>query len=146
MWNQLRNEELFYHKIAKELGGVLQKRLVNGYGFYKEVRCPCCSKSKAQMSVGKRLDGFVFMCPVNGCNGSIDGWGCSLNNLIKNHFSDLHEEYLQNKAFKDNWFPIKNRQKPGPKKNFKKDQVKTPIDGLTNDLLRLKTRGQLEDL
>ena len=136
-YTDINLEEPFLHSMAFELNGT-RIRNRNGRPVY-EVRCPKCGKKKAKMMAVN--DQWLFGCPVDGCRG-----GCNLHQLIRDYGSDGLVQKWNAERLRDEWFPIKNRRKPGPKVNFKKDQVSTPIEGLSNDLIRLRIKGQLEDL
>jgi hypothetical protein len=134
-YTDINVEEPFFHFMAFELKGTRIKNR-NGRPVYAVV-CPKCGKKKARMMVVN--DQWLFGCPVDGCK-----WGCNLHQLIRDFGSDGLVQKWNAGRLRDEWFPIKNRRKPGPKVNFKKDQVSTPIEGLSNDLLRLRTKGQLD--
>ena len=128
-------EEPFFHQMALELNGTRVPNR-NGRCAY-EVRCPKCGRRKSRLMHSKGQ--WLFGCPVDGCK-----WGCNLHQLIRDYGSDALVEKWNSARLRDDWLPIKNRRKPGAKKNFKKDQVSTPIKGLANDLDRLSIRAHLE--
>ena len=135
-YTDIHIEEPFFHQMALELNGTRVPNR-NGRCAY-EVKCPRCGKKKSRMIMGSKNQ-WLFGCPVDGCK-----WGCNLHQLIRDYGSEQIIERWNSARCRDDWYPIKNRRKPGPKKNFKKHQVRTPIPGLSNDLDLLRIRGQLE--
>ena len=137
---QFNSEERFFHTIAAQLGATDQDHKVNGKMGYK-LQCPRCNNSTAGFGIGKRGNTYILWC-YQGC-----GYSANLNDLVNQYGSDeLKSEWweLSYGPRPAEWGGIKNRRPPGPKKNFKKDRTKTPIDGLSSDLTRLQIRAQIE--
>lgn len=132
-------EEPFFHQMAFELHGVRVPNR-NGKCAY-EVKCPQCGKRKSRLMHSKGQ--WLFGCPVDGCK-TPTGWGCNLHQLINEYGSAGLVEKWNSARMRDDWLPIKNRRKPGPKKHSKKDQAASPITGMSSDLDRLSIRAQLE--
>ena len=134
--NRNRNDRDFYYQLQRELGANKAKSKINNSIAY-ELQCPNCNRNTARMTESRSHDTFMLMCPA--CGESL-----CLNDAINKYGSTELKQKWHEASFGKKWYGIKNRTKPGPKKNFKKDRTQTPIPGLSMDHSKLHARAILE--
>ena len=111
----ITKETPFFEDMVSRLNGRNdKKRYMNkSYPEY-QVTCPKCNRRVARLGASKSGDGYMLICPCDGCN-----CGMSLNNLIqKTRDKDLIKKWTKSRMktwYEPNgWLPIKNRK---PKKS-----------------------------
>ena len=110
--NRNRNDRDFYYQLQRELGANKAKSKINNSIAY-ELQCPNCNRNTARMTESRSHDTFMLMCPA--CGESL-----CLNDAINKYGSTELKQKWHEASFGKKWYGIKNRTKPGPKKNFKK--------------------------
>ena len=123
-YRHIRDEEPYFHRIAQMLDLLETKKVhrVNGRNGYK-VRCPGCGCKSGGFGIGEDLDTFILMC----ARKTECGYRENLNQLV-NRLGDeeMKKEWWElsfgaRPSEKDpQWRGIKNRRKPGRKKQCKK--------------------------
>ena len=132
-----RNEGHFYDQIIIELGASKAKSRVQGRYQAYQLDCPNCKRNCARLCQSESGDTYMLLCPACGEN-------LCLNDVINKYGSPELKSEWHEASFGKKWYGIKNRTKPGPKKNFKKDRTQTPIPGLSMDHSKLHARALLE--
>ena len=144
--NQRRreDEEQFFEEIAEKLDVIETRReyLVNGQKGYK-VECPKCKCKSAGFGVSKHGDTYILMCGRTEC-----GYRKNLNQLINESSNEELKKQWWELSFgprpseKDpQWNGIKNRRKPGPKKQRKKTSDQDVPQMSERDLWRAAKSG-----
>lgn len=110
----------FFHSLAWELKGVeVRNKMMNGARCYR-VECPACKREKALFYLSQNRDTFIVGCPCSDCS-----YSASLHSVINSYGSERLKKRWLETINQNQWLPIKNRRKPGPKKKkaFKEEMA-----------------------
>ena len=140
----IQDEEPYFHRIAQMLDLLETKKVhrINGHDGYK-VRCPKCGCKGGGFGISRNQDTFILMCSNDSCL-----YRENLNQLVNRLGDDEMKKEWRELSFgprtskKDlQWNGIKNRRKPGPKKQHKKTSDQEVPQMSERDLWRTAMSG-----